>query len=152
MTAALEYAAAADALRGLHRLKSLGYLNVETHGPFPLSDEDAHAPRGSVVLSFLAVAGGVVALVAAYLVQWYANVVAYPLNIGGRPAHAAPAFIPATFESICLFATAALCLGFVLLERLPRLSQPIFEIGQQRLFGYQSFEVFQRALDAALKG
>jgi protein-disulfide isomerase len=30
-------------------------------------------------------------------------------------------------------------------------SQPIFEIGEQRLFGYQSFEVVQRALDAALK-
>ena len=30
-------------------------------------------------------------------------------------------------------------------------SQPVFEIGQQRLIGYQSFEVVQRALDAALK-
>jgi protein-disulfide isomerase len=30
-------------------------------------------------------------------------------------------------------------------------SQPIFEIGEQRLFGYQSFEVVQRALDTALK-
>lgn len=31
-------------------------------------------------------------------------------------------------------------------------SQPIFEIGQQRLFGFQSFEVMQRAIEAALKG
>lgn len=30
-------------------------------------------------------------------------------------------------------------------------SRPVFEIGQQRLFGYQSFEVMQRAIDAALK-
>ena len=30
-------------------------------------------------------------------------------------------------------------------------SQPIFEIGEQRLFGYQSFEVMQRAIDTALK-
>jgi protein-disulfide isomerase len=30
-------------------------------------------------------------------------------------------------------------------------SQPIFEIGQQRLLGYQSFEVLQRAIEAALK-
>lgn len=30
-------------------------------------------------------------------------------------------------------------------------SQPVFEIGQQRLFGYQSFDVFQRAIEAALK-
>ena len=30
-------------------------------------------------------------------------------------------------------------------------SQPIFEIGQQRLFGFQSFEVLQRAIEAALK-
>jgi protein-disulfide isomerase len=30
-------------------------------------------------------------------------------------------------------------------------SQPIFEIGEQRLFGFQSFEVLQRAIEAALK-
>jgi protein-disulfide isomerase len=30
-------------------------------------------------------------------------------------------------------------------------SQPIFEIGQQRLLGYQSFDVFQKAIEAALK-
>jgi hypothetical protein len=116
------------AKHALSRLKSLGYLDIETYGPFPLTDEDAHAPRGSVAISIAAFSGGLFALVAAYLIQWYANVASYPLNIGGRPAHAAPAFIPATFETICLFATGALFLGFLVLERLPRLWQPIFEI------------------------
>lgn len=128
MKAFVEFSEPDAAKQALDRLKSLGYLDVETYGPFPLTDDDGHAPRGAAVLSVLAFGGGVFGLVGAYLLQWYANVSSYPLNIGGRPAHAAPAFIPATFESICLFATGALFFGFLLVEGLPRLWQPIFEI------------------------
>jgi hypothetical protein len=48
--------------------------------------------------------------------------------IGGRPAHAGPAFVPIVFETICLFATLAAFGGFLLLERLPRLWQPRFDV------------------------
>jgi hypothetical protein len=80
------------------------------------------------MLGALAFGGGLFAAAAAYLIQWYANVASYPLNIGGRPVHAAAAFVPSTFESICLVAAMAVCGGFLFLERLPRLWQPIFEI------------------------
>jgi hypothetical protein len=117
-----------DALRAVATLKALGYLDVETYGPFPLTGEDAHAPRGSLLLGMLGFGAGVAALAAAYLIQWYANAASYPLNIGGRPTHASAAFVPSVFESICLAATVAVFVGFLAIERLPRLWQPIFEI------------------------
>lgn len=128
MKAFAEFGDPDAATRALNHLKALGYLDIETYGPFPLTNDDAYAPRGSVALSVATVAGGLFALIAAYVVQWYANVGSYPLDVGGRPAHAVAAFIPATFESICLAATGALFLGFLVVERLPRLWQPIFEI------------------------
>ena len=124
----VEFAAAEDALRALKALKGLGYRHIETHAPFPLTEEEATAPRGSLALGLFGFGGGLVALAAAYLVQWYANVWSYPLNIGGRPAHAGAAFVPASFESVCLVATLAVFAGFLLLERLPRLWQPAFDI------------------------
>ena len=33
-----------------------------------------------------------------YLLQWYVAAFAWPLNVGNRPPHSAPAFIPVTFE------------------------------------------------------
>ena len=124
----VEFETAEEASAALRMLTSLGYLDRETYTPFPITDEDAHARQGSLPLGVLALGAGLTGLVVAYLIQWYANVGSYPLNIGGRPAHAAPAFVPVSFESVCVFAVVALFAGFLLFERLPRLWQPIVEI------------------------
>lgn len=128
MKVAVEFGTAHAATHALRTLKSLGYVDIETHAPFPLPDADADSPRGSLALGVPAFAGGLFALGAAYVVQWWANVWSYPLNIGGRPVHAGPAFVPATFETICLVVTATVLLAFLVFERLPRLWQPLFEI------------------------
>ena len=60
--------------------------------------------------------------------QWYAMGNGYPLNVGGRPLHSWPSFIPVTFEMTILL--AALC-GVVALffsMRLPRLNHPVFAV------------------------
>ena len=140
-----EFATPDAALHALTAVKSLGYRDVETHAPFPLTTEEAQAPRGSLPLALLAGGGGLTGVAAGYVVQWWANVASYPLNIGGRPVHAAAAFVPATFETICLLATAGVFLGFLLFERLPRLWQPEFEIEG---FERSSVDRFWLVLDA----
>jgi hypothetical protein len=141
-----EFATPEAAMHALAAVKSLGYLDVETHAPFPLTTGDAHAPGGSFPLALLAAGGGLTGVAAGYVVQWWANVASFPLNIGGRPVHAAAAFVPATFETICLLATGGIFVGFLLLERLPRLWQPEFEIdGFERC----SIDRFWVAIDAS---
>ena len=49
--------------------------------------------------------------VLAFALQWFCNAWSYPLNVGGRPAFAIPAFIPITFESGVLFASFASFFG-----------------------------------------
>jgi hypothetical protein len=61
-------------------------------------------------------------------VQYWANVVRYPQNAGGRPVHAAPPFLISTFEGLVLGAALVAFLGMLLLLRLPRLARPIFEV------------------------
>jgi len=70
----------------------------------------------------LAAAGG------AYFLQWWINVVDYPLEVGGRPFHSAPAFIPITFEMAVLFGSLAALISAIVLGGLPRLWHPVFEV------------------------
>ena len=130
MTVLLEFASAEGALQAVRTLTAVGYLDIETHAPFPLTEDQARTRggSGSFPIAPLALGAGIVAMAAAYFIQWYANVWSYPIDIGGRPVHAGPAFVPTVFETICLIATLAGFFGFLLLERLPRLWQPIFDV------------------------
>jgi len=58
--------------------------------------------------------------------QWYANVLFYPLNVGGRPLNSWPNFIIITFEISVLFAAFASVIFMFLRNGLPRAYHPIF--------------------------
>jgi hypothetical protein len=64
----------------------------------------------------------------AYLLQWWINVFAHPLDVGGRPDHAAPAFVPITFEMAVLIGAASAVIAAVVLGGMPRLWDPVFEV------------------------
>lgn len=102
-----------------------GYTRLETYSPIPLTPGLPRARSRLPVVVFIA---GVLGGVASYAIQWYANVHAYPLDIGGRPAHAVPAFLIATFEGAVLCASLAAFLGFFVLARLPQPWHPVFAI------------------------
>lgn len=50
----------------------------------------------------------------------------YPMNIGGRPYHSWPSFIPVTFELTILFAAGTAFLGMLILNGLPRPYDSVF--------------------------
>ena len=119
-----------DAIVARHayaELERRGYMRLEIFSPFPI-EKEAVRSRGASRLGMIAFAAGAVGGLAGYGVQWFANVHSYALNIGGRPAHAAPAFAYATLESVMLFAGVAVFAGVLVALRLPRLWQPEFEV------------------------
>ena len=60
--------------------------------------------------------------------QYWLNAVDYPLNVGGRPLHSWPAFIPATLIVAILWAGAATLIALLFILNLPRLHHPVFAV------------------------
>ena len=119
----------ADALRrAVAALKARGYRRVVSYTPFPVDEAERAAGLPRAVVPKLVFTGGFLGGLASYLIQAYANAWHYPLLVGGRPAHAAPAFIPATFEGTVLGAALAAFFGLLAVLRLPEPWHPVFEV------------------------
>jgi len=77
----------------------------------------------------VALAAGVTGAVSGYLLQWYTVGYLWPLNVGNRPPHSPPAFIPVTFELGVLFASLAIFIGLLGgYFGFPRVHHPVFEV------------------------
>jgi hypothetical protein len=111
----------AESLRAaLAQLRAARLGTIETYTPQPLEEGPSLIPLAIFV-------AGVFGTVASFALQSYANVSAYPLDIGGRPPFSWPSFIPIAFENGILAAVATGFFGFFVANRLPRLYEPIDE-------------------------
>jgi hypothetical protein len=109
-----------------HRTHEAGYRRFDAYSPFPIEElhEAIHAKRNLVPLIVLA--GGILGGLSGYGLQDWVSAAAYPLNIGGRPYHSWPSFVPITFEMTVLFASLAAVLGMFALNKLPKPYHPVF--------------------------
>jgi len=123
-----EFHTAEDLLEAVHKVHVAGFKHVDALTPYPI-EEVAHAlelPRSKMPLIVLG--GGITGGLAGYMLQYWSQVLEYPMNIGGRPFHSWPAFIVPTFEMTILFAALSAVLGMFALNGLPQPYHPVFNV------------------------
>ena len=102
----------ADALAAAAKVRDAGWKHFDFLTPFPIHGmEEAMGQKRSwipYVTAVLAVCG----ILFAQGLQNYVMVWDWPMNFGGKPHAAWPAFIPITFEAMCEWAERAERLGF----------------------------------------
>ena len=105
-----------------------GYRKMDAYAPYPI-EELVHAlGHHHSKLPLMVLGGGIVGFFAGLGLQVYVNAIAYPLNIGGKPALSWPAFVPVTFEMTILFASLTAVLGMLALNGLPTPYHPVFNL------------------------
>ena len=123
-----EFPSATELVAAARRTRGAGYTRVDAYAPYPIEElNDAlKLPRNRVPLVVLL--GGLAGLAAGYGLEYWASVIEYPLNIGGRPFHSIPSFIVPAYETTILFASLGALVGMILLNGLPMPYHPVFNV------------------------
>ncbi len=144
-----EFGSVEACLRAIHGLKERGIGGLHVYAPYPIKElEEALELPPSPLPRYVFVAGLLGAAIA-YLILWYTNAYDYVINVGGRPSHAVPAFIPITFETTVLAAGCTAFFGALRLGGMPRLYHPLDELENFRGVAVDRFFV---AVDASREG
>ncbi|OZI60850.1 DUF3341 domain-containing protein [Bordetella genomosp. 11] len=117
-----------DALvRAVRAARASGHADIEAYAPFAVPElPEAIGFTGGRAVPRATLAGGIVGGVGGYFMQWYAATQSYPINVGGRPLHSWPMFIPVSFELTILCAAICAVVSMLWANGLPRLHHPVF--------------------------
>jgi hypothetical protein len=104
-----------------------GFRKMDAYTPFPVEDLAETLGMKKTGVPLIALICGILGGATGYGMQFFSATIHYPLNVGGRPLHSWPAFVPITFELTVLFGAVGAVLGMLALNGLPRLNHPIFD-------------------------
>ena len=133
-----------QAIRGA---RSAGYRKLDAFTPFPIEEVNESLDLHERRLPLLVLLGGILGGIAGYALAYWTSVIDYPLNVGGRPFHSWPAFIPITFEMTVLGAAISAVLSMLALNGLPMPYHPLFNVPRFALSSRDRFFLCIRATD-----
>lgn len=123
-----EFDSAQTLLEGAETVRGQGYRSIEAFSPFPVEGLAAVLGNQRDWIPLWTLLGGIAGAGISYFIQYFSAVHAYPLNIGGRPLHSWPAFIPISIEFTILGAAVCAALALLIVDRLPKLYHPVFNV------------------------
>ena len=142
-----EFHAPAEVVEAAQRVRDAGYRKVDAYSPYPIEELSEALDFHRSPLPKLVLGGGVLGLLAGFGLEYWASVIEYPLNIGGRPLNSWPAFIVPAYEMTILFAAATAVLGMLALNGLPEPYHPVFNVPSFALATRDRFFICIEATD-----
>jgi hypothetical protein len=142
-----EFDSAQALLDAAHEVRGAGYTKADAFSPFPIHGlAEALGFRERKVARFV-LAGGIAGALVGYGLEYWTQVIAWPLNIGGRPFHSWVSFIPPAFETTILFAAFSAGISMLLLNGLPQPYHPVFNAARFELASQNKFFLAIEASD-----
>jgi hypothetical protein len=109
-----------------------GYRQIDAFSPAPIHGLAEAMGQDDRRISRVTLLGGLTGTAAGYSLGYWVSVIAYPLNIGGRPLHSWPAFIVPAYETTILFAALSCAIGMLVMNGFPAPYHPLFNVKRFR--------------------
>jgi len=126
----------ADAAR---QVMAEGFTKVEAYTPVPLEELNDIIHQKRTKLPRFVLAGGLTGMATGFALQYWASVLNYPMNVGGRPQASWPTFIVPSYELTILFAALTAAIGMIVFNGLPQPYHPVFNVARFSLASSDKF-------------
>jgi hypothetical protein len=125
---AAEFVSPEEILRAAHQVREAGYCRAEVYTPFPVKGLAEVFGLGKTGIPTICLLGGILGAAGAFGMCWYANVLSYDWDVGGRPFNSWPAFLSIVIDVMIGGAFFAALGAMLVLNGLPRLNHPLFNV------------------------
>ena len=140
-----------DLVTAARQTYEAGYRRINGYSPYPIEELDEAIGFKRTTLPLIVLAGGIIGGLGGFFMQYWTEVIDYPLNVGGKPFNSWPAFVPITFECTVLVASFAAVLGMLMLNKLPQPYHPVFNAPNFALATRDKFFLVIEANDPKFK-
>jgi Protein of unknown function (DUF3341) len=134
-----EFTTPEQLLEATRAAREMGFRKMDAYTPYAVEGVAEALGLYKTRVPLVVLIGGIIGALTAYGMQWFSAAVDYPLNVGGRPLHSWPAFVPITFELTVLFAAIAGVIGMLAMNGLPRPYHPVFNVPEFKLASQTRF-------------
>jgi hypothetical protein len=115
-------------IEAANRCREAGYVHMDAYSPYPVEGLPEALGLKPTRLPIAVFFMGILGCALGFLLEYWTQGPAYPINIGGRALFSYPAFVPPAYECTILFSALTAAFGMIIRNDLPLPYHPVFNI------------------------
>jgi len=134
-----EYTTPADLMHAAEKVRAEGFRRWDVFSPFPIHGMNQAMGLKNSKVGWFGFIGGCTGYTVGMIMIWWMNAVDYQLVVGGKPMFSPFYAFPPSYELTILFTAFGSIFGMLVLNRLPKLYNPLFKSERFKLATHDGY-------------